>query len=76
MHIDAMEPQIPISLGSDKEGTMIVEVAVDGSHKVSIPIQVIRSANFVLSVPKTPKVGGETVPVTFQITDGNGNILS
>lgn len=57
MHIDAMEPQIPLSIGSDVAGSLGIEVVVDSDKKTQTTIQIINAANFALNISGTPKVG-------------------
>lgn len=76
MHIDAMEPQIPVYVTADNAGEATVTISTDGWISTSTTLRIIDTAKLILSRPIEPQVGGDIVKMTLRIVDAAGNILS
>jgi len=57
MHIDASESDIPLLFSSDTIGSISVNVTVDGKITANTNVEVINTAQVILSRPYTPQVG-------------------
>ena len=69
MHIDAIESEIPLTIGSDVAGTIQLTAQVEETIETNIDLRVFETARVILSRTGTPEVGGPDIPVTVRVED-------
>lgn len=69
MHIDAMEPQIPVLVTADNAGRLTLRASIDTGLNVTTTIQAIESARVELIRPTVPRVGGTDMNMSVQVVD-------
>lgn len=75
MHIDAIESEIPLTVGSDVAGEIVVQAQVEDTIYSEIALKVFDSARVIVSRVGTPEVGGSSIPVTVRVEDNAGRPL-
>lgn len=75
IHIDAIEAEVPLTVGSDISGTISITAMVNDVISTATELKVFDSARVIISRSGTPEVGGSDIPVTVRVVDDAGNSL-
>ena len=67
LHIDAIESEIPLTVGSDIAGDIAITAQVDNTITTNLTLTTFESARVIISRTGTPQVGGSSIPVTVRI---------